>query len=227
VRILIAEQHVWPLEHVAQLTGMPSAEIVEELAQVLHASPESNLTAKYAHFMVYERAHKCLFEGEDRNRAYLWSMTPFYSPDVFDYAMSCGEAKKRRYRLYRELLSHMLPQARHLPNVNWGIPAATPATGLVLAARELFVRLPRWMRVAARGRRGGVAAASGSVHKCLIDQLDGCRRLREELRIDSARALAETASREQAELLLTVVSVVEWLSSGRSTLERYVGVDLQ
>jgi hypothetical protein len=36
-----------------------------------------------------------------------------------------------------------------------------------------------------------------------------------------------TASREQAEVLLTVVSAVEWLGGGASTLERYRAVELE
>jgi hypothetical protein len=57
--------------------------------------------------------------------------------------------------------------------------------------------------------------------------LDGSTRVRNELRVDAARDGVETASREQAEVLLTVVSAMEWLGGVPSTLERYRTVDLE
>jgi asparagine synthase (glutamine-hydrolysing) len=223
--MLIADQHVWPLDRAAEISSVTIEAVVEELAAVLRDYPETSLANKYVHFLVYERAHKYLFEGEDRNRAYLWPMTPFYAPPVFEYAMRCGQRKKRRYRLYRELLSLMLPQAGSVPNANWGFGVSTPGTGALLAGRELFLRLPRWLRVTVRRRRG--AASCAGLRRCLLEQLNGHGRVRDELRVDAARDGVATASREQAEVLLTVVSAVEWLGGGQSTLERYRTVALE
>jgi asparagine synthase (glutamine-hydrolysing) len=223
--MLIADQHVWPLDRVAEISSVTIEAIVEELAAALRDYPETSLANKYVHFLVYERAHKYLFEGEDRNRAYLWPMSPFYAPPVFEYAMGCGQRKKRRYRLYRELLGRMLPQAGSVPNANWGFGVSTPGTGALLAGRELFLRLPRWLRVAVR--RGGGAASCAGLRRCLLEQLNGHTRVRDQLRVDAARDGVATASREQAEVLLTVVSAVEWLGGGASTLERYRAIELE
>jgi asparagine synthase (glutamine-hydrolysing) len=223
--MLIADQQVWPLDRVAEISGVTIEAIVEELAATLRDYPETSLANKYVHFLVYERAHKYLFEGEDRNRAYLWPMSPFYAPPVFEYAMGCGQRKKRRYRLYRELLSRTLPQAGSVPNANWGFGVSTPATGALLAGRELFLRLPRWLRVAVRRGRG--AASCAGLRRCLLEQLNGHTRVRDQLRVGAARDGVATASREQAEVLLTVVSAVEWLGGGASTLERYRAIELE
>jgi asparagine synthase (glutamine-hydrolysing) len=223
--MVIADQHVWPLDRVAEICNVTIEALVEELIAALRDYPETSLANKYVHFLVYERAHKYLFEGEDRNRAYLWPMTPFYSPPVFEYAMRCGHGKKRRYRLYRELLSRMLPQAGGVPNANWGFGVSTAGTGALLAGRELFLHLPRWLRVTVRRGRG--AASCAGLRRCLLEQLNGSTRVRNELRVDAARDGVETASREQAEVLLTVVSAMEWLGGVPSTLERYRTVDLE
>jgi asparagine synthase (glutamine-hydrolysing) len=224
-QMLIADQHVWPLDRVAEISSVTIEAIVEELAAALRDYPETSLANKYVHFLVYERAHKYLFEGEDRNRAYLWPMSPFYAPPVFEYAMGCGQKKKRRYRLYRELLSRMLPQAGSVPNANWGFGVSTPGTGALLVGRELFLRLPRWLRVTVR--RGQGAASCAGLRRCLLEQLNGHTRVRDELRVDAARDGVATASQEQAEVLLTVVSAVEWLGGGASTLERYRDIELE
>src|SRR5262249_56199605 len=102
-------------------------------------------------------------------------MSPFYAPPVFEYAMGCGQRKKRRYRLYRELLSRTLPQAGSVPNANWGFGVSTPATGALLAGRELFLRLPRWLRVAVRRGRG--AASCAGLRPSLLDPLNAPTRL--------------------------------------------------
>jgi asparagine synthase (glutamine-hydrolysing) len=224
-RMIIADQHVWPLDRVAEISSVTSEAMMEELAAALRDYPETSLSNKYVHFLVYERAHKYLFEGEDRNRAYLWPMTPFYAPPVFEYAMRCGQKKKRRYRLYRELLGCMLPQAASVPNANWGFGVSAPGTGALLAGRELFLRLPRWLRVTLR--RGGGAASCTGVRRCLHEQLNGRARVRGVLRVDAARDGVATASREQAEVLLTVVSAMEWLGGDPSTLECFRTVDLE
>lgn len=112
----IRSDQIFSLEKVSKLLRLEKDRIYEEISEQLERYPEKDFSSKYIHFLIYERAFKWLFEGEDRNRFYFWSSSPFYSIKLFQYAMNCPNNLKKNYKLYRLFLKTLSPQAASLPN---------------------------------------------------------------------------------------------------------------
>ena len=101
-----------------------------------------NTNLKYKNFLFFERARHWLFEGEDRNRSYLWSTTPFYQPAFFRMVHSIPEKEKKNYRLYREFTNKVDLQLNTINNANWDIPLAnTKSVDRMLYRQKLKSKL--------------------------------------------------------------------------------------
>jgi len=94
----------------------------EEIMQYLQDIPEKRNELKYKHFLLFERGQNWLYEGEDRNRSYIWSTTPFYSPQFFKLAHSIPEKEKEKFKLFREFTRLIDPRLNEISNANWGFP---------------------------------------------------------------------------------------------------------
>ena len=82
---------------------------VAELRDHVSSYPERDFVQKYVHFVTCERIFKWLTEGEDRNRCFFWSATPYSSFEFFESAMRCPDEQKSYYGLYREFLLQLSP----------------------------------------------------------------------------------------------------------------------
>jgi len=96
----------------------------DEIVQYLLDIPEKSNELKYKHFLLFERGRNWLYEGEDRNRSYIWSTSPFYSPQFFKLAHSIPEKEKEKFKLFREFTKLIDPRLNDVPNANWGFPLA-------------------------------------------------------------------------------------------------------
>ena len=94
----------------------------KNLKEYLDSLPGSNTNYKYKNFLLFDRAFHWLFEGEDRNRNYLWSTTPFYQPEFFRLVHSIPEKEKKNYRLMRSFGDLVDEQLNKVNNANWGMP---------------------------------------------------------------------------------------------------------
>lgn len=94
----------------------------EEIIQYLKDIPEKRNELKYKHFLLFESGRNWLFEGEDRNRSYIWSTSPFYSPKFFKLAHSIPEKEKEKFKLFRQFTQLIEPRLNNIPNANWGFP---------------------------------------------------------------------------------------------------------
>jgi asparagine synthase (glutamine-hydrolysing) len=98
------------------------AEYEKNLKEYINSMPGKNTGLKYKHFLIYERALNWLFEGEDRNRNYIWSTTPFYHPKFFRLVHSIPEKYKKNFNLFRKFSNRVDPQLNKINNANWGFP---------------------------------------------------------------------------------------------------------
>jgi asparagine synthase (glutamine-hydrolysing) len=96
----------------------------EALLLYLNQLPGSNADFRYKYFLLFERARNWLMEGEDRNRSYLWSTTPFYQPAFFKLAHSLPEQAKKGYKLFKDFTRLVDPALNEIRNANWGLPLA-------------------------------------------------------------------------------------------------------
>ncbi len=134
---LIERYQVFPLKTAAALTRVPAGELLADLDDVLASYPEATPARKYQHFFCLEVAVKQYNHGEDRNRQYFWSVSPFYAPRFFTCAMSCPDRQKRGLRLYQKFLEILSPGLASIPYADWGAPLGSLKFTVLHAAKNL------------------------------------------------------------------------------------------
>lgn len=134
---LVQRYQIFPLEVAASLTGVPAQDLLAAAADLVAAYPETAPARKYQHFFCMEVAVKQYNEGEDRNRQYFWSVSPFYALPFFTYALACPDHQKLGLRLYRTFLDILSPGLSRLPYANWGAPLGSLKFACLYAAKSL------------------------------------------------------------------------------------------
>lgn len=108
------------LETAARILGQDKEELRREILRMLETYPEKDWRQKYIHFTMESILANLIFEGEDRNRYFLPSVTPFYNVKLFKKVMSVPARLKKNHDLYRRFLLSLAPELSKIPNANWG-----------------------------------------------------------------------------------------------------------
>lgn len=209
VDLILKNNQIFSLNKVSKLTHLEEYHIISELKDRVENYPEKDLQNKYVHFLIFERGLKWLFEGEDRNRFYFWSLTPFYSIEFFMYAMNCPDSMKGRYRLYREFLSYLSAEAAAIENANWQFPI-TSKGGLFLY-ESVYPLLPLKVKGLIRNalkKKKIFTPLAENRFKDIENQISRCVSLENYLCIPEIRRL-ENISQYQFDLLFTLTSAIE------------------
>ncbi|WP_248517011.1 asparagine synthase-related protein [Salinarchaeum laminariae] len=114
-----------PLSDAAAIANVDPDAIRAAVAERLDSYPEADRSRRYVHFLIRERGINFLLHGEDRNRYYAWSVSPFYALPVFEYAMNCPDDQKAYRRLQSAILDRLDPGLVDLPYPNYGAPIST------------------------------------------------------------------------------------------------------
>lgn len=222
---IIARHDVMPLKTVAALLDIAEKEIKSAIREQIGTYPETSYRNKYVHFMIYERAFKWLFEGEDRNRCYFWSGSPFYDFDFFQAAMTCPARFKRNHCLYSELLKRLSPDVADIIDMNRGA-AVTSST--YRRKEMIFSFLSRYPGLSRRLKNrisppAGYSGSSPSIQylrrRANKGSFVGEYFMPGELKkiCDSPERLSRTAM----DNLLTVANTIEYYIEGKQGLEEY------
>lgn len=219
VDYVIERYQIWPLDQVAALTRLAGQDIKAELAEHLASYPETAPDRKYKHFFCLEVATKMYHEGEDRNRHFFWSVTPFYSFEFFHYAMNCPDRDKEGYRLYREFLAQLHPAVAGIDYADWQAPLSSLKFSLLYQVKNLTRRRPNLIRRLRRllGRYDRVGPES-NILGCLRDQSLACAPLNQYVDSRSlARVLARPQDYDKNQLwsLLTLTSTLAYYTCPR------------
>ena len=126
----------------ASVANVSEAALLDSITERLDAYPELSAAQQYVHFLVYERGINYLNHGEDRNRYFFWSVSPFYSRPVFEYAMHCPDGQKGNRRLYRAFLETFAPDLVDVEYPNFGAPITSLEYRLKQATFDLLSRYP-------------------------------------------------------------------------------------
>jgi asparagine synthase (glutamine-hydrolysing) len=153
-------------------------------------------------------------EGEDRNRHFFWSATPFYAFEFFHYAMNCPDRDKQGYRLYREFLAQLHPAAGDIDYADWQAPLSSLKFSLLYQVKNLTRRRPNLIR-RLRGLLGryDMVGPGSNILECLWDQSLTCAPLNQYVDSRSlARVLARAQDYDKIQLwtLLTLTSTVAY-----------------
>jgi asparagine synthase (glutamine-hydrolysing) len=216
---IIERYQIWPLDEVAALTRLPVQDIKAELAEHLASYPETTPDRKYKHFFCLEVATKMYHEGEDRNRHFFWSVTPFYSLEFFHYALNCPDRDKQGYRLYREFLAQLHPAVGGIDYADWQAPLSSQKFSLFYQAKNLTRRRPNLIR-RLRGILGryDMVGPRSNILGCLREQTLACAPLNQYLDPRSlARVLARPQDYDKIQLwtLLTLTSTLAYYTCPR------------
>lgn len=224
VDYLAAQYAKFSLETVAALTGVEQSEMIGEIRDHLSSYPEADWRQRYVHFVICERALKWQSEGEDRNRCYFWSATPFSGTRFFNYAMGCPDEQKARFGLYREFLQALSPAAAAVEYAGMGGSVASEkfrvaAKALALLAERMELR--RTVEKAA-GPTDGYSGDSMIV-RCMRRQMATADLIFDYLSPTRMKNIVEACAEQPKEgfqNLFTITSIMEDLATGGSSLER-------
>jgi asparagine synthase (glutamine-hydrolysing) len=223
VNNVITDNQIYSLNDVAALTKIDKQEIISELKQELQDYPEQDLKQKYIHFLVFERGFKWLFEGEDRNRFYFWSTSPFYSVKFFNYAMNCPDNMKNKYKLYREFLIELSPDASEVEYANWKLPITSSRTKLYLFYRDIYFRLPHKITKLFRRKYKKVLNLDEDKSeklRCFREQIKNRKLISKYFSTTEIKKMKNITYKEYYNLF-TLISVIEEFENTKSTIEKY------
>ncbi len=106
------------LSQAASFAGLENNALKNYLIAQLESYGSSPELA-YTDFLIRERGRKWLFEGEDRNRAFCWSTTPFYSQSFTSAALSVSMEQKANGKMFLALFRLLPGQLETIVNPNW------------------------------------------------------------------------------------------------------------
>ena len=109
------------LETVAQWSGISVKALKDYLLTHLESYQETPEKA-HSQFLLRERGRKWLFEGEDRNRAFCWSTTAFYSLPFAREALDTKMSEKAFGKLFLQLFQQLPGSLEEIVNPNWKQP---------------------------------------------------------------------------------------------------------
>lgn len=217
VDIIIGRSTEIPLAQVASLTGRDEADIRVGIAERVRMYPEQDLSQRYNHFVLYERGPRWLFEGEDRNRCFFWSTTPFFYFPFLQYGLQIPNSKRRMFRLFELFLAGLSPECMGVDYERWGAPFASPRRYLFCYAFGLWESIPPSARTVinhARRRRQRHVRADLKDH--LMESLDECPTVAHYLsREELVRILEQGCGMSKLQDLVTLVAYMRHGHDGR------------
>ncbi len=220
VDFIVKKNQIFSIGEVSSLTNLEQRQIMSELENHIMAYPEREWQNKYWHFLHFERNFKLQFEGEDRNRFYFWTVTPFYSIPFFTYAMNCPDNMKKRYKLYQEFLLCLSPEATVIDNANWRFPI-TSNSRLFLSG-TVYPRLPSKFKGLIRNilKKPKVSKlVTTNQLSDLEEQIEKCNSISKYFSVSELRKL-ENISQNEFDKLFTITSAIEEFECTESTIKK-------
>ncbi len=107
ISYLVAHKVVFKPKVVAEILGISLEQVLNRILMIFSTYPESDFKYKYLHFVYHERTLNWLQEGEDRNRKYFWSATPFSNQLLYDYVKNINPKYKKSFRLYKQVVNNI------------------------------------------------------------------------------------------------------------------------
>jgi asparagine synthase (glutamine-hydrolysing) len=224
-RYIVDRTHLLDLTTTSRLLGLSRDDILAEIAGVLDSYPETDLQARYLGFNIRERGIKWAMEGEDRNRAFFWSCTPFYAWSFFSHAVAVPTSMKSGNRLYRHFLQALSPETVGIVDAKRSLPVTSPAYGRTLRLISMLGRYPRLMRRAKSFlRRPRVYDQDSAILRTLRHQIANSECLSDYLdRTEVERLVLRSGRwpREVFDNLLTIALMTERYQTGTDSLASF------
>lgn len=227
----ISNKHYFTLKKVSSLLDIEEEKIKEDIISHFAGYPEKEMADKYVKFLIAERGIKWLFEAEDRNRFYFWSLTPFYSVPFFFYAMGIPDKYKAGHKLYGEFLNKLLPGMQNIKNALWNVPVNPDNAGFkafLFMKDKVYPMLPgkikRTLRMKINKTRM-VNIAKNENLKILLDSLADSPAVN---KVFNRNELLNTTLMNKAEFfnLITILLALEDYRFHKTSLEKFIDTEL-
>ena len=211
---IINRKSNFPLSEIAAITQIKKSEIIDEIKNIISSYPEKSLNQKYAHFAIYETAFKGIFEIEDKNRYYFWSVSPFYSIPFFDYAVGCYSSSKPYQALYRKFLFLLSPSAASIDKADYGAPITSYKYRIMFFILTLFYKYPYLKKITRNfiGKKNRHYDSNSTVIRCLQDQIQNCKYISRYLSCSELGNIVNNTAkynRRAIDILFTITSLIE------------------
>jgi asparagine synthase (glutamine-hydrolysing) len=141
LQYIMETDQIFGLTEVCSILSLDKDVFTEHLEKHLMLYPERTMEGKFAHFRIFERGFKWLYVGEDRNRLFMWSTTPFYDLSFFSASMEESQCGKEYYRIYKEFLSVLNPILPRIQYYDRLVPLSVPSSLL-----RLFLFAFDWLK---------------------------------------------------------------------------------
>ena len=134
------------LDSVSKLLGIDEKEIRDPIINHLESFPEEKYKDKYLHFIFNERDPNWVYDGEDRNRHFFWSVSPFFSLDFYKASIQTPSNYKKRNKIYLDLFDSILPEIGDILFANLQWPLKSYKTKLYLFSKDIYNSFPKTIR---------------------------------------------------------------------------------
>jgi len=231
----LGKESLLSLEQIAALTGVSSEEIIDSLKEYFKAYPEKNLAEKFVRFCLWEQSYLRYHDANDRDRSVVWCTTPYWSTELFLYMINCPDEQKKGHKLYVSYLKRLNEQVCKIQTTMNRCPVFQ---NLVSRKKPWYRKIVGKTWVAVRAtlrfccsllpeREAGqkTFTHSPNVIHCLQRQIQSCPQISE---IFNPKVLSEFVSdldhygSQNLGVFLTVTSMIEYLSEGKSTIESFL-----
>jgi len=185
---------------------------------------EGVVKQKYVHFLISERTMKWLFEGEDRNRYFFWSVSPFYSNKFFDYAMNCSDEIKKDYKLFSVFLNKLSPEMASVKNANWDLPITSAKLKSFFLKNKIRSYIPQNFKQNLKSgfkKNSFLLGSKSDVLDCFEQQFKTCDYLNSIFNVDELKKI-KYLSEDEFYYLFTLTSVIEKIKIRKSSIEDFV-----
>ncbi len=220
IKFIISRNKIFSLNDVAKILNIDKKEILFELEKILKSYPEKDLKQKYVHFLIFERTMKWLFEGEDRNRYYFRSVSPFYSYKFFDYAMNCPDEMKKNYKLFRLFLERLSPEMAAVNNANWDIPVTSKKLKTFFLKNKIRTLIPQNIKQNIKSgfkKNNYLLDSNDAVVECFSQQFKACEYLKTVFNVNELKKI-KYLSEDEFYYLFNLTSVIEKIKTGKSSI---------
>ncbi len=226
VSYIVQRNEVWSLDQASRLVGLSSGRVLESVREVIERYPERSPEQRCVRFLLSERAHRWIREGEDTNRHFFWTVSPFDAASFVRAAMACPDDQKSGHRLYRAFLRCLSPATTQVPDANLGVAMDSPLYAMNRRARELSRRFPRLQRMLRPERAASMLQPGGELRRAfLTGQAESSEAVGRWFSTEELRAVAtgeRGANGHALECLITATCAVEEIVLGRTRLDDYV-----
>lgn len=103
----------------ASMAGVKAKDLKSYVVDHIASYPVEDFNDKYTYFLIREAGMNWSCEGEDRNRHYCWTTSPFYNAKLVELCLSIPQRSKEYGELFKHLYASFPGDLGTVHNPNW------------------------------------------------------------------------------------------------------------